>query len=245
MSFFRNRAKFKKAALILIISLSINAFSFICDPICAYADEITDPSGSDPAGSDPSDITSVSTPRIPGFSTVSSSVLSHTHRGSGDTQGECYTIPIIHSHSGNSSSGGSCYSPHYHSHSSSCYAHCSYHATGCSFYTSYPSYCTYHGNVESVTYTVYIAHYTCGKTEQKKVTIACPSCGGDPTSGQSGSHQYLTCSRGGSIEYYDMTCTKTEGETIDGYDPGCGPRFGRIRDAAAPFAGSVCRRTER
>jgi len=38
----------------------------------------------------------------------------------------------------------------------------------------------------------------------------------------SGSHSYLTCSRGGSIEYYDMSCGMTEGEDIDHYDPGCG-----------------------
>lgn len=159
-------------------------------------------------------------PSAPTSATIS---LTHTHRGDSSTEGGCYTIPVLHQHSGDESSGGPCYSPIYHSHGSSCYGTCSYHPISVTLSATHPSYCAHHGEVEEVSYTVRISHSNCGRgLEYRDVNPGCPKCGGSPEAGCTGTHSYLRCTQAGTIVGYSRTCGRTEGETIDYYDPGCG-----------------------
>ncbi|MCR5596247.1 MAG: hypothetical protein K6G12_10380 [Lachnospiraceae bacterium] len=204
MSFFNNGLMFKKVTLILSTCLFSGILSAFTFPISTYAE--------DPAISG-----------VPDFTTSVTSVLSHSHRGSSDQNGGCYTVPVYHTHSGDSTSGGACYSPHYHTHGSSCYSTCNYVPVGLNFINSESSWCSHHGDTEKVNYTVTLSHSSCGRgLEDTAVSITCTACGGHPYNNVPRSHQYLTCNRGGSIEYYTFSCTKTEGETIDRYDAGCG-----------------------
>ena len=209
-----------KPLLYLIAGILICLTIMYTYTVPVYAEDTSAPASGDPAADpDPDPGPSV---RIPGFPMTVSSTLSHTHRGDASAEGQCYTVPVIHYHTGDSASGGACYSPHYHSHGGGCYSSCSYSPSSMSFTGSESTYCNVHGPTLKSNYTVIVQHHGCGRTEYRSASVGCSQCGGNPADGMSGSHSYLTCSRGGSIEYYDMTCGMTEGSDIDHYDPGCG-----------------------
>ncbi|SCX91774.1 hypothetical protein SAMN02910292_00473 [Lachnospiraceae bacterium XBB2008] len=162
--------------------------------------------------------------RTPGVATVSTSSLSHSHRGSSASGGQCYSVAVRHQHSG-SSSGGGCYTrPHYHQHGAGCYGTCNYAPSAIQFVNIEDTYCGTHGPTYRANYIITVTHQgRCGTVaEDRPGTVYCNQCGGDPAAGMTGSHQYLACNRGGSVEYYEPACGKTEGVSVDQYNLGCG-----------------------
>lgn len=213
-----------KPLLYLIAGILVCLSILYTHSVPVYADDPAAPASGDPSGDPAADPEPDPGPavRIPAFPMSVSSTLAHSHRGDRSVDAQCYTIPVIHYHRGDNSSGGDCYSPHYHSHGGGCYSSCSYSPSSMSFTGSESTYCNVHGPTLKSNYTVIVQHHGCGKTEYRSASVGCSQCGGNPADGMSGSHSYLTCSRGGSIEYYDMNCGMTEGSDIDHYDPGCG-----------------------
>lgn len=230
MFFFQYRKRVFRPLLFLITGLFLSLAILLSYSITVYADDPSAPASSDPAGdpTDPASTDPVSDPPEPSIRTsdapsAATVSLTHTHRGSSHTAGQCFTVPVYHRHSGNSSSGGACYSPVYHSHSSSCYITCSYYPISCETKNIERAYCTYHGEVNRGIYTLRIQHSDCDiGLEYTDVSIDCHVCGGDPLSGQTGTHRILSCSLAGTVAGYNRTCGRTEGVTVDYYNPGCG-----------------------
>ena len=162
--------------------------------------------------------------RTPGVSTVSTSTLSHSHRGSSASGGQCYSVAVIHHHSGSSSGGGCFTRPHYHEHGAGCYATCTYTPTYYELINTEDAICAIHGQTLKANYRVTVTHSGgCGTVAEHKIaSVYCNKCGGNPTTGLAGVHQYLNCSRGGSVEYYEPACGMTDGVSVDHYDLGCG-----------------------
>ena len=230
MFFFQYRKRVFRPLLFLITGLFLSLAILLSYSITVYADDPSAPASSDPAGdpTDPSSTDPASDPPEPSIRTsdapsAATVSLTHTHRGSSHTAGQCFTVPVYHRHSGNSSSGGACYSPVYHSHNSSCYRSCSYDPVSWTVDHYENTECTYHGDVERVVYSVRIRHYGCGlDVEDRIVAIDCPTCGGTPEAGLAGTHYYLSCNLEGTVAGYNRTCGRTEGVTVDYYNPGCG-----------------------
>lgn len=151
--------------------------------------------------------------------------LVHHHRGDSAQGGGCFNTPVYHTHQGDTSSGGTCYTPVYHSHSSSCYSYtsCYKSAQSISIASESSTYCSYHGNVTTITYAVtyYHDYEKCYSTDY--VTINCTSCGGN--AGASETHYISTLSCGksaGSIDSYTLNCAKSPASYVEYYDTNCG-----------------------
>lgn len=117
-----------------------------------------------------------------------SSEETYTAGGGGGYRGGSYGYAILHKHTGSSSAYGGCYvSPVYHSHSGGCYRQGSWVSPH------------YHNN-----------SYTGGHDD----CALCSVCGGHEAYGHSLCSE-LVCTRGNSVEYYNLGCGKTEGVTVD------------------------------
>ncbi len=124
-------------------------------------------------------------------------IIYHEHQGNSTEQGGCYMVPVYHSHVGNKIDGGACYgNTVMHEHTSTCSTTV---CTGTSFTAKELA------TVNGLQTAYYCDSCGMGYTELKSV---CES-------------KVLTCSKGGTVEYYELSCTKSE-TTVENYNIGCG-----------------------
>lgn len=134
---------------------------------------------------------------------------SNPHEEKVSSAGGCYTIPVYHVHTGNSSSNGGCYTvPVFHNHGSGCYREVSSQEYGCYTIRSWD---TSDGDYEGHDYKYY--EMSCGRIIHG--------------TNSAHSHSVLSCSRDGEIVGYSLGCGK-DGNTVEGYRPGCGLSDGQI-----------------
>ena len=156
--------------------------------------------------------------------------LKHVHRGNSDKQGECFNVPVMHEHHGNETEGGECYSPVYHVHSDACNPTYRTEHFTCRGWRNMgnklPIYCKYHGDQESWQYEITWQCNETGeivKTQQWTGCAPCHNCDPDSTPWERTAGPFYNCGKDEStIDSYSLACSKTPGETVDSYDPGCG-----------------------
>ena len=152
----------------------------------------------------------------------------HTHTGSSSSGGGCYNIPVYHKHSGSSTSGGGCYTnAKYHKHSDSCIGSvektvtCKVNVSSRSGSGSNGSkyHCIISGGSSGLNWCEWTAtHEKCGRGTTSGYYFNCkdhpqynPMGGSYPPS----NHTYKETVQ-------ENVGGKIEGETLDGYDLGCG-----------------------
>jgi len=122
----------------------------------------------------------------------------HQHEGNSNTEGGCYTVPQYHGHNGSELKGSGCYTNAVmHSHSSSC-------------------------STSQCSGTTFTAKQIADGSGGVKTYYICNKCGFAYSALRSVcGNTTLSCTKGGTIEYYSLSCGLQENE-LTGYELGCG-----------------------
>ncbi len=193
----------KRIALILALTLALNCLLIYTCSFDSYAEE----------------------------SDTSVSVISHSHRGSNESGGSCYSDPVYHVHDGNAEEGGECYqTPVEHHHGDECYGACQIRVVSVKAEDPSIQFCSrgeHWGYANIGTLTVEVSHSSCGLgNETKKLFNVCYECFRDKEAYAKDqlekTHDALICQHSdGEITGYQLSCVKDTG-AVEYYNRSCG-----------------------